>query len=108
MTSEPARDGPTERLAGHAVVDSHLKTVGTVMDVLFDEREAAPLWAVVRTGALRGEHYMPLADSYVDFAGRLVVPHAKASIKHAPRARRRHVVTRSFARKVHEYYSLAA
>jgi hypothetical protein len=111
MTFDHPLDRPTPRpagLAGHAVVDTHLKTVGTVTDVLFDEREIAPVWAVVRTGVLGGEHYVPLADSYVDHNGRLVVPHAKYSIRHAPRARRDHVVTRAVALKVHEYYSMAA
>jgi len=111
MTFDQSHDRPTERpsgLAGHAVVDHHLKAVGTVTDVLFDEREAAPLWAVVRTGMLGGEHYVPLADSYVDTNGRLVLPHAKYSIKHAPRAGRDHVVTRDVALKLHDYYNVAA
>jgi hypothetical protein len=111
MTVDHPVDRPAERpsrLAGHAVVDNQLKTVGTVTDVLFDEREIAPVWAVVRTGVLGGERYVPLADSYVDHEGRLVVPHAKDSIKRAPRARRDHVVTRQVALKVHEYYSMAA
>jgi hypothetical protein len=111
MTFAHHFDGPTDRppgLAGHAVVDNHLKSVGTVTDVLFDERERSPVWAIVRTGVLRGEHFVPLADSYVDNNGRLVVPHAKYSIKHAPRARRDHVVTRDVALKLHDYYSMAA
>jgi len=111
MTFDHRCDRPAERrsgLAGHVVVDHHLKAVGTVTDVLFDEREIAPVWAIVRTGVLGGEHYVPLADSYVDHDGRLVVPHAKYSIKHAPRARRDHVVTREVALKVHDYYNMAA
>lgn len=111
MTVDHPFDRPTERrsgLAGHAVVDNHHQTVGTVTDVLFDEREIGPVWAIVRTGVLGGEHYVPLADSYVDHDGRLVVPHAKYSIKHAPCARRDHVVTREVALKVRDYYCMAA
>jgi hypothetical protein len=95
-------------LAGHAVVDNHLKPVGTVTDVLFDERERSPVWAIVRTGVLRGEHFVPLAHSYVDDDGRLVVPHEKYSIRHAPRARRGRVVTRAVVLKLHDYYCMAA
>ena len=95
-------------LAGHAVIDTEHKPVGKVTDVLYDEREQTPRWAVVQTGLLRSERYIPLAASYLDEAGRLVVPHDKMSIKHAPRARRDHVVTREVARELRDYYGVAA
>jgi PRC-barrel domain protein len=95
-------------LAGHRVVDTHLRAVGRVTDVLYDERELGPRWAVVKTGMLGGEHYLPLAQSYLDEDGRLVVPHDKASVKHAPRARRDHVLTRETARELRDYYGIAA
>jgi hypothetical protein len=95
-------------LAGHTVIDTELRPVGKVTDVLYDERERAPRWAIVQTGLLRSEHYVPLADSYLDEDDRLVVPHDRMSIKHAPRARRDHVVTREVARELRDYYGVAA
>jgi hypothetical protein len=99
---------PWPSLAGHDVFDSHLHRVGTVTDVLFDELEQEPRWAVVKTGVVSGEHFVPLARSYLDQDGRLVVPHDKASVKRAPRAGRDHIVTRDVARKLRDYYSIAA
>jgi hypothetical protein len=51
---------------------------------------------------------MPLDDSYVDDAGRLVVPFDKASIKRAPKAGREHVLTPDVARELRDYYGRAA
>jgi hypothetical protein len=95
-------------LTGHAVFDNQLRRVGVVTDVLYDERVQLPRWAVVKTGAVRGEHFVPLAASYVDQDGRLVVPHDKASIKRAPRAGRDHIVTREIALELRDYYNVAA
>jgi hypothetical protein len=99
---------PWPSLAGHEVFDNQLHRVGTVTDVLYDEREQEPRWAVVKTGVVSGEHFVPLARSYLDEDGRLVVPHDKASVKRAPRAGRDHIVTRDVARKLRDYYSIAA
>jgi hypothetical protein len=95
-------------LAGLTVIDTEFKPIGKVTDVLYDELEQTPRWAVVQTGLLRNERYLPLADSYLDEGDRLVVPHNKMSIKHAPRARRDHVVTREVARELRDYYGAAA
>jgi hypothetical protein len=95
-------------LTGHTVVDPNLRRIGTVTDVLFDEREQSPRWAVVKTGIVGGEHFVPLVASYLDEDGRLVVPHDKASIKQAPRAGRDHIVTRDVDRKLRDYYGMAA
>ncbi len=95
-------------LSGHPVVDFDLHRVGTVTDVLYDEVERTPRWAVVKTGMVSGEHFVPLARTYLDQDGRLVVPLDKASVKRAPRAGRDHIVTRDVARKLRDYYSVAA
>jgi hypothetical protein len=111
MTFNYDPDRPTggpPALTGHAVLDSNLRTVGKVTDVLYDEREMKARWVVVKTGVLRGEHYVPLADTYVDDNGRLVVPHDKSSIQHAPHARGAHVLTQEVARELRDYYSIAA
>jgi hypothetical protein len=104
--SSEAEDQP-RALTGHPVVDTRLARVGTVTDVLFDDR-AVPGWAVVKTGLLGGEHFVPLQYTYVDADGRLVVPLKKADIKHAPRVRRDHVLTRETRRELRDYYGIAA
>jgi hypothetical protein len=78
-----------------------------VTDVLFDDR-SVPGWAVVKTGRLGGEHFVPLQHTYVDADGRLVVPLKKTDIKHAPRVRRDHVLTREARRELRDYYGIAA
>jgi hypothetical protein len=49
-------DGRTEptNLTGHPVIDDHHHKVGTVSDVLFDDRGEAR-WAVVDPGLMRAE-----------------------------------------------------
>ena len=47
-------------------------------------------------------------DSYLDETGTLVVPLDKATIKHAPKANREHVMTTETRREVRDYYSVAA
>ena len=90
MTFEQER--PRISLTGHDVVDSQLSKVGTVTDVLSDE-QSTPKWAVVKTGVLGGERFVPLERSYLDTDGRLVVPLTKSDIKRAPRVRGDHVMT---------------
>jgi hypothetical protein len=77
-----------------------------VTDVLFEE--GSPDWAVVKTGLLSGEHYVPLESSYVDEDGRLIVPLFKAEIKRAPRVGREHVITTPTRNELRDYYGIAA
>ena len=100
-------DAPVS-LAGHAVVDTRLARVGKVTDVLFDDRAAEPRWAVVKTGILGGEHFVPLDHTYVDSEGRLVVALNKSNIKRAPRVPRDHVLTPETQRQLRDYYGIAA
>jgi hypothetical protein len=109
FTHDPEPANPTPpALSGHRVIDPQLQPVGEVTDVLYDEREQTPRWAVVKTGLLRGEHYVPLEHAYLDQDGHLVVAHDRAAIKRAPRARRDHVLTREIARELRDYYNVAA
>jgi len=85
-----------------------MQPVGKVTDVLFDDREFTPRWAVVKTGFFGGEHFVPLQNTYVDEAGRLVVPFDKASIKRAPKPPREHVLTPEIAKELRDYYGVAA
>jgi hypothetical protein len=109
FTHEPYETGDAPvALAGHTVVDTQMAKVGKVTDVLFDDRAAVPRWAVVKTGIIRGEHLVPLEQTYVDTDGRLVVPLSKSSIKRAPRIRRDHVLTLEAQHELRDYYGIAA
>jgi hypothetical protein len=101
------QDEPPAACAGRVVVDTHRAKVGTVTDVLSDDR-GAQHWAVVKTGALSGEHFMPLEDAYVDTAGRLVVRLNKTAVRHAPRVGAHHVLTAQRQRELRVYYGIAA
>jgi hypothetical protein len=109
MTFDQEHDVPDGHvgLTGHTVVDAQLVKVGKVTDVLSDER-SRPSWAVVKTGLLSGEHFVPLAHTYMDAAGRLVVPVSKSDIKRAPRVRGDHVMTTQVQRELRDYYGVAA
>ncbi len=94
-------------LTGHAVVDVRQDKVGKVTDVIFDQ-SGAPQWAVVRTGILSGEHFMPLHESYMAQNGRLVVPLDKDTIKRSPRAPRDHALTLATRHALRDHYGVAA
>jgi PRC-barrel domain len=105
---DPLEAHPDFALRGRTVVDTRHAEVGTITDVIFDDISSSPNWAIVKTGAWRGEHYMPLSDTYVADDGRLVAPFDRASVKRAPKARRDHVVTPEVARDLRDYYGRAA
>jgi hypothetical protein len=109
FTHEPHETGDAPvALAGHTVVDSRLARVGKVTDVLFDDRAAVPRWAIVKTGVLSGEHFVPLDHTYVDTEGRLVVPLNKSNVRRAPRVPRDHVLTPEAQLELRDYYGIAA
>src|SRR4029453_17123650 len=83
----------TPGLNGHPVVDVNMEAVGKVTDVIFDNRDFAPRFAIVKTGMLSGERFVPLDNSYVDEDGRLIVPFDKVAIKGAPKVRGEHILT---------------
>ena len=95
-------------LSDTPVVDNQHQLVGRVTDVLFDDREFSPRWAVVKTGLFGGERFVPLQNTYVDEAGRLVVPFDKTSIKRAPKTRGDHVLSPEIAKELRDYYGIAA
>ena len=98
----------TTVLAGRVVVDTRLAKVGTITDVIFDDRGGGPRWAIVKAGPLRSEHFVPLEDSYVDMDGRLIVALDKADVTRSPRVRRDHVLTPEARRELRDYYGIAA
>jgi sporulation protein YlmC with PRC-barrel domain len=102
-----AQDDATT-LVGRVVVDARYTKVGTVTDVIFDEHGRGRRWAVVKPGVLRGEHLVPLENSYVDMDGRLIVALDKIDVKRSPRVRRDHVLTSETRRELRDYYGVAA
>lgn len=105
---EPSESTSTPGLSEAPVVDMQLQPVGKVTDVLFDDFEFTPRWAVVKTGLFGGEHFVPLQNSYVDEQGRLVVPFEKSDIKRAPKPPSDHVLTPEVAKELREFYGIAA
>jgi hypothetical protein len=92
-------------LTGHPVLDDHHQKVGTVSDVLYDER-GEPRWAVVNPGPLRAEHYVPVEGSYMTNEGAVVIPYGKEQVKAAHKANRDHVLDSSIERELIEHYEL--
>jgi hypothetical protein len=93
-------------LTGHNVLDDHHKKVGTVSDVLYDER-GEPRWAIVDPGPLRSEHYVPVQGSYMTHDGDVVIPYAKDQVKTAAKANRDHVLDSTVERELIDHYELS-
>jgi sporulation protein YlmC with PRC-barrel domain len=104
--SEPSEHGDHQVL-GHDVVTANGEVIGTVNDVLMDEKaDVDTAWAVVSTGRLRADRFVPLSESYRGADGSLVVPYDKNTVKHAPRADE-HVLTAPVREKLSAYYGTA-
>jgi hypothetical protein len=93
-------------LTGQRVLDDHHQRVGTVSDVLYDER-GEPRWAVVDPGPLRAEHYVPVKGSYMTHDGDVVIPYAKDQVKAAAKANRDHVLDSTVERDLIDHYELS-
>jgi len=78
--------------------------LGKVVDVLFDDETQEPAWAIVKTGALGGVHYVPLTWAYETANGNVVVPYDKETIKNSPKARRDHYMSDGDKAEVGRYY----
>ena len=104
--STPGEHSPEGSLTNHEVVDEHHEHVGKVTDVIFDDRDFRPRWATVKPGTLRSEHLAPLEGSYVSEDGRLVLPYDRATVCHAPKAPRDHVLTAEITEAAEKHYAL--
>jgi sporulation protein YlmC with PRC-barrel domain len=93
-------------LTDHDVVDNHNNRVGTVTDVLFDERTTQPRWTTVKPGPLRAEHLAPMEGAYVSEEGVLVLSVDRDTVLHAPKPPRDHVLTPELADEAADYYAL--
>jgi hypothetical protein len=90
------------------VIDDHGHKVGKVVDVVYDQQELAPRWAVVDIGVFGAKHYMPLEGAYCSSDGQVVAPFDRAVVKRAPKAQRDHVVGRALAEEIAHHYNPAA
>lgn len=95
-----------QQLTNRPVVGSHHAKVGKVTDVLFADEGQTPEFATVKTGLL-AERITPLDGAYVSGDGVLVLPYDEATIKHAPKAPRDHVLTPEVADEVADHFHLA-
>jgi hypothetical protein len=109
MSTDPtpgtADRGEPTILTGHTVLDDHHQKVGTVKDVLYDDRGDAR-WAVVDPGPLRSEKYVPVEGAYVTDTGDMVIPYGKEQVKHAPKAGRDHVLDSQTETELQDHYEL--
>jgi hypothetical protein len=100
------QDAPT--MTGHPVVDANLDTIGKVTDVLYDDIEMQPRWAVVKLSGLFGsEHFMPVDHAYVDAEEQVVIPWDKSMIKGAPKANGDHILSPELTEELVAYYGQA-
>lgn len=92
---------------GHTVTDESHKKIGKVVDVLYeDDTSNTPDWAVVRTGPLGGDHFLPLSNAYRTRDERVVVPYDSATVKKAPRAPREHIFPIGVKEQALEHYGV--
>jgi sporulation protein YlmC with PRC-barrel domain len=107
MTHEPEFSEQAEpQVLGRKMVTDHGEVIGRVSDVLIDDTTADGAWAVVGTGLLRSERFVPLTSAYVATDGNVVVPYDKNMVKRSPRAGD-HVLTRAVRQELAEYYGAA-
>jgi sporulation protein YlmC with PRC-barrel domain len=104
-SGEPSEDRDLEVL-GLRMVTERGSVIGRVNDVVIDETATDDAWAIVSTGVLRSEHYVPLTKAYLATDGDVVVPYDKTTVKHAPRADD-HVLTAPVRKELAEYYGTA-
>jgi hypothetical protein len=93
-------------LTGHDVLDDHHNKVGTVSDVLYNDR-GEPRWAVVDPGVMRAEKFVPVEGAYLTEGGEMVIPYAKEQVKHAPKAPRDHVLDRATEGALERHYEVS-
>jgi sporulation protein YlmC with PRC-barrel domain len=95
-------------LSGLPVIDMQAEPVGKVTDVIYDDRDMSPQWAIVKTGRLGAEHCVPLGNTYIASAGELVVPFDKPTIKRAPKVGRDHILNPQLEKELRDYFGVAA
>ncbi|MET0146745.1 MAG: hypothetical protein ABW122_13260 [Ilumatobacteraceae bacterium] len=92
-------------ITGHSVLDPNHHRLGTITDVLYDERGNAS-WAVVDPGPMRAEHVVPVEGSYLAASGDVMIPYAKSQVKHSPKVHRDHILGARVEIELREHYDV--
>jgi len=104
---------PTTHLTGRRVLDQHGEQIGTITDVLSDDRTLEPRWAVVSYGIFNHHRRLvPVSRLYTaarddERAAPVVSTIDKDIVRHAPK----HAggpLTREVDRLLGDYYGVAA
>lgn len=114
MTHPPTpSDTPDVDFVSHTVVDEADHTIGTVVDVVYDDRsdsagsaDERPAWLVVAPGRFKAQHWVPVAGSYRSATGNVVVPWDREIVKHAPKASGDHLLTARLRDELRAHYEL--
>jgi len=93
-------------LTGHTVIDDHGDRVGEVEDVVFDNVDGHPKWAVVKMGVFR-HRYVPLVSATKTGKGELVLPLDKQAIKNAPSVSHKSSPSAEDEHKLCDYYGIS-
>jgi len=94
-------------LPGTEVISEDGDKIGTIADVIVDDRTLDPKWLVVKPGPFRAAHYAPARDAYTATDETVVLPVAKDTVIHAQRASHEHFLTRNEEVALCEYYGIA-
>lgn len=102
-------DEPVQQLTGGVVQDPNGEKIGTVTDVIFDDFEMQPRWAVVTYGMFKQHHrVVPTSEVYRADSGMVVAAVDRATVHHAPSISAHGVLTPELEREARRYYGLAA
>ena len=72
-------------VTGSTLVDEHAEKIGTITDVLSDDRTLEPRWAVVSYGFPHKRTLVPMSELYQSEDGRVVTRLDRSMIRGAPK-----------------------
>lgn len=105
FTPDLDTSGPTPMYAGKTVIDEHGDQLGSVDDVIFDQREVRPEYLLVNPGVLHRSHYIPVDGTYESVDGDIVAPWDRHWFKLSPTASRDHVLTSTDRNELEAHYA---
>ena len=85
--------GVSTTFTGRSVLDEHGLSLGSITDVVYDDRGIDPEYLVVDPGLFRAAHYVPVDGAYETSDGKIVVAWDKFWFKQAPKAPADHILT---------------
>jgi sporulation protein YlmC with PRC-barrel domain len=104
----PAIDGAEQHgpaFTGRTAIDEHGEQLGEIADVVFDQQHGRPEYLVVKPGAFRKAHYVPVEGAYETVDGDIVVPWDRHWFKLAPAADRSHALTNIERHELEAHYA---